>query len=157
MELRTRTIPSSSLPWVCFWNRYIFVRDDPKPFCFTLDRADELHGKHTVFGRCIGDTLYSKHLQYHLYNRELLTERVLKMWWELGRWVRQSRLAIYQVLYLTDPGYRDWRWRSTSLVRHPFLLSFFSFQSNSNVTKTALPKSNQSESSKIPLTISFLE
>lgn len=23
------------------------------------DRADELHGKHTLFGRCMGDTVYS--------------------------------------------------------------------------------------------------
>ncbi|KAF8815166.1 cyclophilin-like protein [Phlegmacium glaucopus] len=28
-------------------------------FFITLDRADELHGKHTVFGRCIGDTVYN--------------------------------------------------------------------------------------------------
>ncbi|KAF5359072.1 hypothetical protein D9757_009026 [Collybiopsis confluens] len=28
-------------------------------FFITLDRADELHGKHTLFGRCIGDTLYN--------------------------------------------------------------------------------------------------
>ncbi|KAK7687659.1 hypothetical protein QCA50_008874 [Cerrena zonata] len=28
-------------------------------FIITLDRADELHGKHTVFGRVIGDTLYN--------------------------------------------------------------------------------------------------
>jgi peptidyl-prolyl cis-trans isomerase SDCCAG10 len=26
---------------------------------FEIDRADELHGKHTLFGRCIGDTVYS--------------------------------------------------------------------------------------------------
>jgi peptidyl-prolyl cis-trans isomerase SDCCAG10 len=24
-----------------------------------IDRADELHGKHTLFGRCVGDTIYS--------------------------------------------------------------------------------------------------
>jgi peptidyl-prolyl cis-trans isomerase SDCCAG10 len=24
------------------------------------DRADELHGKHTLFGRCMGDTVYSE-------------------------------------------------------------------------------------------------
>ena len=24
------------------------------------DRADELHGKHTLFGRCVGDTIYSR-------------------------------------------------------------------------------------------------
>jgi hypothetical protein len=24
-----------------------------------IDRADELHGKHTLFGRCMGDTVYS--------------------------------------------------------------------------------------------------
>ena len=24
-----------------------------------IDRADELHGKHTMFGRCVGDTIYS--------------------------------------------------------------------------------------------------
>jgi hypothetical protein len=24
------------------------------------DRADELHGKHTLFGRVIGDTIYSE-------------------------------------------------------------------------------------------------
>ena len=24
-----------------------------------LDRADELQGKHTLFGRCVGDTIYS--------------------------------------------------------------------------------------------------
>ncbi|KAJ7607874.1 cyclophilin-like protein [Roridomyces roridus] len=28
-------------------------------FIITLDRADELHGKHTVFGRCMGDTIYN--------------------------------------------------------------------------------------------------
>ncbi|KAJ6471871.1 cyclophilin-like protein [Mycena sanguinolenta] len=28
-------------------------------FIITLDRADELHGKHTVFGRCMGDTVYN--------------------------------------------------------------------------------------------------
>ncbi|KAF8554301.1 cyclophilin-like protein [Imleria badia] len=28
-------------------------------FFITLDRADELHGKHTLFGRIVGDTLYN--------------------------------------------------------------------------------------------------
>ncbi|KAF8527320.1 cyclophilin-like domain-containing protein [Gautieria morchelliformis] len=28
-------------------------------FFITLDRADELHGKHTLFGRCIGDTFFN--------------------------------------------------------------------------------------------------
>ncbi|KAK2465481.1 hypothetical protein APHAL10511_002373 [Amanita phalloides] len=28
-------------------------------FILTLDRADELHGKHTLFGRCVGDTFYN--------------------------------------------------------------------------------------------------
>jgi len=28
-------------------------------FFITLDRADELHGKHTLFGRCVGDTFYN--------------------------------------------------------------------------------------------------
>ncbi|KAH8116250.1 cyclophilin-like protein [Phellopilus nigrolimitatus] len=28
-------------------------------FFFTLDRADELHGKHTLFGRCVGDTIFN--------------------------------------------------------------------------------------------------
>ena len=28
-------------------------------FVITLDRADELHGKHTLFGRCVGDTVYN--------------------------------------------------------------------------------------------------
>ncbi|TFK68277.1 cyclophilin-like protein [Pluteus cervinus] len=28
-------------------------------FFITLDRADELHGKHTLFGRCVGDTVYN--------------------------------------------------------------------------------------------------
>ncbi|THG95208.1 hypothetical protein EW026_g6408 [Hermanssonia centrifuga] len=28
-------------------------------FIITLDRADELHGKHTLFGRVIGDTIYN--------------------------------------------------------------------------------------------------
>ncbi|KAI0313196.1 cyclophilin-like domain-containing protein [Amylostereum chailletii] len=28
-------------------------------FIITLDRADELHGKHTLFGRCIGDSIYN--------------------------------------------------------------------------------------------------
>lgn len=29
--------------------------------CSTIlsDRADELHGKHTLFGRCVGDTIFS--------------------------------------------------------------------------------------------------
>ena len=26
---------------------------------YPTDRADELHGKHTLFGRCMGDTIYS--------------------------------------------------------------------------------------------------
>ena len=30
-------------------------------FIITLDRADELHGKHTLFGRVIGDTVYSEY------------------------------------------------------------------------------------------------
>ncbi|EKM50115.1 uncharacterized protein PHACADRAFT_264666 [Phanerochaete carnosa HHB-10118-sp] len=29
-------------------------------FFVTLDRADELHGKHTLFGRVIGDTIYNQ-------------------------------------------------------------------------------------------------
>ncbi|TFK39571.1 cyclophilin-like domain-containing protein [Crucibulum laeve] len=28
-------------------------------FFITLDRAEELHGKHTLFGRCMGDTVYN--------------------------------------------------------------------------------------------------
>ncbi|KAF9653306.1 cyclophilin-like protein [Thelephora ganbajun] len=28
-------------------------------FFITLDRAEELHGKHTAFGRCVGDTIYN--------------------------------------------------------------------------------------------------
>ncbi|KAH9000160.1 cyclophilin-like protein [Lactarius akahatsu] len=28
-------------------------------FFITLDRADELQGKHTLFGRCVGDTIYN--------------------------------------------------------------------------------------------------
>lgn len=28
-------------------------------FFITLDRAEELHGKHTLFGRCVGDTIYN--------------------------------------------------------------------------------------------------
>ena len=28
-------------------------------FIITLDRADELHGKHTLFGRCVGDSIYN--------------------------------------------------------------------------------------------------
>ncbi|PFH53227.1 hypothetical protein AMATHDRAFT_54893 [Amanita thiersii Skay4041] len=28
-------------------------------FFITLDRADGLHGKHTLFGRCVGDTIYN--------------------------------------------------------------------------------------------------
>ncbi|KAJ7173381.1 cyclophilin-like domain-containing protein [Mycena filopes] len=28
-------------------------------FIITLDRAEELHGKHTLFGRCMGDTVYN--------------------------------------------------------------------------------------------------
>jgi peptidyl-prolyl cis-trans isomerase SDCCAG10 len=31
-----------------------------------LDRADELHGKHTLFGRCMGDTVYSAFHSFHL-------------------------------------------------------------------------------------------
>lgn len=30
------------------------------------DRADELHGKHTLFGRCIGDTIYSGSIQHSI-------------------------------------------------------------------------------------------
>ena len=33
---------------------------DPELTSCYLDRADELHGKHTVFGRCIGNTVFSK-------------------------------------------------------------------------------------------------
>lgn len=29
-------------------------------FFITLDRADELNGKHTLWGRCVGDTFFSK-------------------------------------------------------------------------------------------------
>lgn len=28
-------------------------------FIITLDRAEELHGKHTLFGRCVGDSIYN--------------------------------------------------------------------------------------------------
>lgn len=28
---------------------------------FALDRADELNGKHTLFGRCMGDTIFSEY------------------------------------------------------------------------------------------------
>ena len=31
-------------------------------FFFTLDRADELTGKHTMFGRVVGNTMYSEAL-----------------------------------------------------------------------------------------------
>lgn len=37
------------------------VRRQPCSRCLLLlDRADELHGKHTLFGRVLGDTLYSE-------------------------------------------------------------------------------------------------
>ena len=29
------------------------------------DRADELHGNHTLFGRVVGDTLYSTYVVYY--------------------------------------------------------------------------------------------
>ena len=35
----------------------VFLKRSVEPF--KIDRADELHGKHTLFGRCIGDTVYS--------------------------------------------------------------------------------------------------
>ena len=36
---------------------FVLLKRNVKPF--EIDRADELHGKHTLFGRCIGDTVYS--------------------------------------------------------------------------------------------------
>ena len=39
-----------------------FVSFIPPPTLATdlcKDRAEELHGKHTLFGRCVGDTIYS--------------------------------------------------------------------------------------------------
>lgn len=31
----------------------------------STDRADELHGNHTLFGRVVGDTLYSTYVVYY--------------------------------------------------------------------------------------------
>jgi len=31
-------------------------------FFITLERADDLHGKHTIWGRCVGDTFFSEGL-----------------------------------------------------------------------------------------------
>lgn len=62
VEQRTRTTHSSSSRSVCFPHciHYYFQG------CMGLtnvvaaqDRADELHGKHTLFGKVVGDTLYS--------------------------------------------------------------------------------------------------
>ena len=36
------------------WFRHCFLSPTP-----SKDRAEELHGKHTLFGRCVGDTIYS--------------------------------------------------------------------------------------------------
>lgn len=33
-----------------------------------VDRADELHGKHTLFGRCVGDTIYSTSFMTSSFN-----------------------------------------------------------------------------------------
>ena len=58
----------------------IYCYDPIRP-CYSLDRADELHGKHTVFGRCIGDTVFSEY--YHLYAFELplnVYSHLVKMW-----------------------------------------------------------------------------
>jgi hypothetical protein len=37
----------------------IYLSDDLRQI---IDRADELHGKHTLFGRCVGDTVYSEYI-----------------------------------------------------------------------------------------------
>ena len=46
----SRSVPFNLLLHVC--PRSNLSRND-------VDRADELHGKHTMFGRCVGDTVYS--------------------------------------------------------------------------------------------------
>ena len=39
-----------------------------QPFDLFTDRADELHGKHTLFGRCVGDTVFSALLLMFTWN-----------------------------------------------------------------------------------------
>ena len=51
-------------PWSCFATVWSNLKLAVSPRCFNLstfftDRADELHGKHTLFGRCVGDTVFS--------------------------------------------------------------------------------------------------
>ena len=38
-----------------------------------LDRADELNGKHTLFGRVIGDTFFSKFHAAYIFSETMLT------------------------------------------------------------------------------------
>lgn len=35
------------------------MQSSPIQYWNDVDRADELNSKHTLFGRCVGDTIYS--------------------------------------------------------------------------------------------------
>lgn len=62
MVRRTRTIRSSSSRSVRLYLLFHAFPCQSECCVFSrigVDRADELHGKHTLFGRCVGDTIYS--------------------------------------------------------------------------------------------------
>ena len=52
--LRIQTTHNFSLLWVSFSLVASNASTD-----YPADRADELHGKHTLFGRTVGDTIFS--------------------------------------------------------------------------------------------------
>ena len=118
-----------------FWTCFNEMIQNPN-FC-NSDRADELHGKHTVFGRCIGDTVYSKlfscSCELPLSVCFAPPKDVVKIG-EMGTLVLD-----WLFTYLTDLGCRNWRWWATSLVSHCYFLSYSSFQLNQGC-KNSPPK-----------------
>lgn len=83
MERRIPTILSSSSHLVRHSNEVllcIFLTED-------ADRADELHGKHTVFGRVVGDTIYSEYALQSTIKRHSYFADVAKIG-EMGEYDR---------------------------------------------------------------------
>ncbi|KAJ7148904.1 cyclophilin-like protein [Mycena filopes] len=56
---RTRFTLDCALPTVAAMANNGTKDSNDSQFIITLDRAEELHGKHTLFGRCMGDTVYN--------------------------------------------------------------------------------------------------
>lgn len=68
----------------------------------SLDRAEELYGKHTVFGRVVGNTIFSKSCSHTTYNHQpkCFSLDVLKIG-EVGR--LQPISSTYRVASKPDP------------------------------------------------------